>query len=110
MFRFLPTPLHFNKTPTFINFSKRYQKFNFISICIKDRRQYLSRVLPILAVVWKDVIALYSCFEAFSVKKRILQRSGEGNQLTENNDNQRGAEEVEEHNQDMDKEDCPNNC
>ena len=63
-----------------------------------------------MAVVWKDAIALYSCFEAFSVKKRILQRSEEGNQLTENNDNQGESEEVEEHNQDMAKEDCPNNC
>ena len=40
-------------------------------------------------------IALYSYFEACSIKKRILQRSGEGNQLTENNDNQGEAEEAE---------------
>ena len=43
-----------------------------------------------------------------SVKKRILQRSGEGNQLTENNDNQGETEEVEQHNQNMTKEDYPN--
>ena len=42
-----------------------------------------------------------------SVKKRI-QRSREGNQLTENNDNQGEAEEVEEHNQNMAEEDYPN--
>ena len=42
-----------------------------------------------------------------SVKKRI-QRSREGNQLTENNDNQGEAEEVEEHNQKMAEEDYPN--
>ena len=30
---------------------------------IKDRRQNLPHVLPILMVVWKDAIALYSCFE-----------------------------------------------
>ena len=37
---------------------------------------------------------MYSCFEACSVKKCILQRSGEGNQLTENNGNQGEAKEV----------------
>ena len=37
---------------------------------------------------------MYSCFEACSVKKCILQRSGEGNQLTENNSNQGEAKEV----------------
>ena len=35
---------------------------------LRDRRQYLSGVLPILAVVWKDSIALYSCFEAMDRK------------------------------------------
>ena len=60
------------------------------------------------AVVWKDAIAFYSCFDACSVKSRILKRSGEGNQLTENNDNQGEAEEVEEYNQNMAKEDYPN--
>ena len=43
-----------------------------------------------------------------TVKNRLLQCSGEGNQLKENNDNQGEAEEVEEHNQNMAKEDCPN--
>ena len=60
------------------------------------------------AVVWKDAIAFYSCFDACSVKNRILKRSGDGNQLTENNDNQGEAEEVEEYNQNMAKEDYPN--
>ena len=64
IFRFFPTPLHLIKAPTFINFSKRFQKSTFRSI--KDRRQYLSRVLPILAVVWKDVIALYWMFTTFA--------------------------------------------
>ena len=50
--------------------------------------------IDILAVVWKDAFAMYSCFEACSVKKCILQRSGEGNQLTENNGNQGEAKEV----------------
>ena len=36
-----------------------------------------------------------------SVKKYLLQRSGEGNQLTENSDNQGEAEKVEKHNQNM---------
>ena len=43
-----------------------------------------------------------------SVKKRILQRFGDGKQLRENSDNQGEAEEVEEHNQNMTKEDYPN--
>ena len=51
---------------------------------------------------------MYSCFEACSVKKHILQRSGEGNQLTENNNNQEEGEEVEEYNQTMAKKDHPN--
>ena len=42
-----------------------------------------------------------------SVKKRI-QRSREGNKLTENNGNQEEAKEVEEHNQNMAEEDYPN--
>ena len=42
-----------------------------------------------------------------SVKKRI-QRSPQGNDLTENNDNQGEAKEVEEHNQNMAEEDYPN--
>lgn len=42
------------------------------------------------------------------VKKRILQRFEEGNQLTENSDNQGEAEDVEEHNQNITKEDYPN--
>ena len=51
---------------------------------------------------------MYPCFEACSVKKHILQRSGEGNQLTENNNNQEEGEEVEEYNQNMAKKDHPN--
>ena len=51
---------------------------------------------------------MYQCFEACSVKKHILQRSGEGNQLTENNNNQEEGEEVEEYNQNMAKKDHPN--
>ena len=96
----------------------------------------------LLEVIWKDVIALYSCFEAmvwkdtialhlhFEVSSRKLknlswlgpsettsaccsvkkhtQRSREGNQLTENNNNQGVAEKVEEHNQNMVEEDYPN--
>ena len=76
-------------------------------------------------MVRKDTIALHLYFEVSfykwtnlvtnikhitdrrSVKKRI-QRSREGNQLTENNDNQGEAKEVEEHNQNMAEEDYPN--
>ena len=72
----------------FINFSRSCP---ILFLCIKDSRQYLSRVLRIL-----------------SVKKSILQHSGDGNQLTENNGNQEEAEEVEEHNQNMAKEDYSN--
>ena len=41
-------------------------------------------------------------------KKRILNRSRKRKQLTENNGNQGEAEEVEEHNQNIAKEDYPN--
>ena len=103
----MPAPHTLLRPPRLLNFVKGF-KSPILFLCIKDRRQYVSRVLPILAVVWKDAIAFYSCFEACSVNKRILQRSGEGNQLTENNDNQGEAKEVEEHNQNMAKEDYPN--
>ena len=39
-----------------------------------------------------------------------MQRSGEGNQLTKNNDNQGETKEVEEHNQNMAKKGYPNLC
>ena len=72
----------------FINFSRSCK---ILFLCIKDSRQYLSHVLRILRV-----------------KESILQHSGDGNQLTENNGNQEEAEEVEEHNQNMAKEDYSN--
>ena len=72
----------------FINFSRSCP---ILFLCIKDSRQYFSRVLRILRV-----------------KESILQHSGDGNQLTENNGNQEEAEEVEEHNQNMAKEDNSN--
>ena len=68
-FRFFLTISHLIKTPTFINFSQSCQK-RFL--CIKDRRQYLSCVLRILAVVSKDAIALYLCFEAIVQKDTIV--------------------------------------
>ena len=72
----------------FINFSRSCP---ILFLCIKDSRQYLYRVLRILRV-----------------KESILQHSGDGNQLTENNGNQEEAGEVEEHNQNMAKEDYSN--
>ena len=49
IFGFFPTPSQLIKTPTFIILAKGV-KSPILFLCIKNRRQYLSRVLPILAV------------------------------------------------------------
>ena len=105
IFGFFPTPSQLIKTPTFINLSKRCQKSNFISMHKEQKTVFISCFAYIGGCLKR--CALYSRFEACSVKKRIIQRSGKGNQLTEN-DNHEEAEEVEECNQNMTKKDYLN--
>ena len=66
IFRFSPAFLHLIETPMFINFSKRGQKSNFISMH-KEQKTAVYLVFYLLTVVWKDAIALYSCFEAMVI-------------------------------------------
>ena len=70
-FRFFTTYSTLLRPPRLLILSKDVRS-PVLFLCIKYRREYISRALPILAVVWKDVIALYSCFEVMVRKDTIV--------------------------------------
>ena len=68
---FSPPPRTLLRLPRLLILEKGV-KSPILFLCIKDKRQYLSRALPVMAVVWKDAIALNSCFEAMVWKDTIV--------------------------------------
>ena len=72
-----------------LHFEVRFYKKKKIKLKLQKKRNYIN-FCPHLTSFKQNYITARR-----SVKKRILQRSGEGNQLTENNDNQGETEEVE---------------
>ena len=71
VFRFFSPPRTLLRPPHLLILAKGV-KSPILFLCIKDRGQYLSRVLCILEFVWKDAIALYSCFEVMVPKDTIV--------------------------------------
>ena len=68
---FFPPPCTLLRHPRLLILAKCFRS-PILFLCGKNRKQYLSRVLSKLAVVLKDVIALYSCFEAMVRKDTIV--------------------------------------